>query len=118
MGPLTCRAQKTCATVSISNWTPSLSVRASAGYLLHRMRQQGFRVKLIEAVGDLGGIWHWSNGKAFCAPDLLLLSSEANHCKTPALVSTHHTPFIRFIPEVFRTWKWTDRYPGADELRA
>lgn len=30
-------------------------------YLLHRLRQEGFNVKLIEAGGGLGGIWHWNN---------------------------------------------------------
>lgn len=30
-------------------------------YLLHRLRQEGFNVKLIEAGSGLGGIWHWNN---------------------------------------------------------
>ena len=32
-------------------------------YLLHRLRQEGFNVKLIEAGSGLGGIWHWNNCK-------------------------------------------------------
>ena len=30
-------------------------------YLLHRLRQEGLRVKLIEAGSALGGIWYWNN---------------------------------------------------------
>ena len=30
-------------------------------YLLHRLRQEGFNVKLVEAGTGLGGIWHWNN---------------------------------------------------------
>lgn len=32
-------------------------------YLLHRLRSEGFNVKLIEAGTGLGGIWHWNNCK-------------------------------------------------------
>lgn len=32
-------------------------------YLLHKLRQEGFNVKLIEAGSGLGGIWHWNNCK-------------------------------------------------------
>ena len=28
-------------------------------YLLHRLRQEGFKVKIAEAGTGLGGIWHW-----------------------------------------------------------
>lgn len=30
-------------------------------YLLHRLRQEGLRVKLVEAGSALGGIWYWNN---------------------------------------------------------
>lgn len=30
-------------------------------YLLHRMRQEGFNVKIAEAGTALGGIWHWNS---------------------------------------------------------
>lgn len=29
-------------------------------YLMHRLRQEGFNVKLVEAGSGLGGIWHWN----------------------------------------------------------
>ncbi|KAK5117570.1 hypothetical protein LTR62_004992 [Meristemomyces frigidus] len=33
----------------------------SGVYLLHRLRQVGFKVKIAEAGGALGGIWHWNS---------------------------------------------------------
>ena len=30
-------------------------------YLLHLLRQQGFKAKIVEAGGGLGGIWYWNN---------------------------------------------------------
>ena len=30
-------------------------------YMLHRIRKEGFNVKLVEAGSGLGGIWHWNN---------------------------------------------------------
>lgn len=29
-------------------------------YQLHRLRQEGFKVRLFEAGHDLGGIWYWN----------------------------------------------------------
>lgn len=28
-------------------------------YLLHRLRREGFNVKVVEAGSQLGGVWHW-----------------------------------------------------------
>lgn len=30
-------------------------------YLLNRLRQEGFSVKIFEAGTELGGVWHWNN---------------------------------------------------------
>lgn len=30
-------------------------------YLFHRLRKEGFNVKLIEAGNAIGGVWHWNN---------------------------------------------------------
>jgi hypothetical protein len=32
----------------------------SGVYLLHRLRERGFRVRLLEAGAELGGIWYWN----------------------------------------------------------
>ena len=29
-------------------------------YLLHRLRQAGFRTRLIDAAAEPGGIWYWN----------------------------------------------------------
>ena len=29
-------------------------------YLLHKLRQAGYKCKIMEAGTDLGGIWHWN----------------------------------------------------------
>lgn len=28
-------------------------------YLLYRLRKEGFKVKVVEAGSQLGGVWHW-----------------------------------------------------------
>ena len=42
--------------------TDVLIVGAGFGgiYLMHKLRQEGFRCKIYEAGKDLGGIWHWN----------------------------------------------------------
>jgi hypothetical protein len=29
-------------------------------YLMHKLRQLGFKCKIMEAGSDIGGIWHWN----------------------------------------------------------
>jgi heterodisulfide reductase subunit A-like polyferredoxin len=33
--------------------------------LLHDLRKKGFKVKVVEAGSDLGGIWHWNQYREF-----------------------------------------------------
>jgi cation diffusion facilitator CzcD-associated flavoprotein CzcO len=42
--------------------TEVLIVGAGFGgiYLMHKLRQLGFRCKIFEAGRELGGIWHWN----------------------------------------------------------
>lgn len=42
--------------------TDVLIVGAGFGgiYLMHKLRQQGFKCKIMEAGSDIGGIWHWN----------------------------------------------------------
>lgn len=67
-------------------------------YLLHRLRQEGFNVKLIEAGSGLGGIWHWNNYPG-------------------ARVDSQYPVYALSIPEVYKTWRWSEQYPGAKELQ-
>jgi len=67
-------------------------------YHLHHLRNLGFSVHLFEAGAQLGGIWYWN-------------------CYPGARVDTE-CPVYQFTDnEVFKDWKWTERYPGRDELR-
>lgn len=67
-------------------------------YQLHRLRQLGFSVRLLEAGADLGGIWYWN-------------------CYPGARVDTH-VPMYEFSGEdLWRDWTWTERFPAWDELR-
>jgi heterodisulfide reductase subunit A-like polyferredoxin len=42
--------------------TDVLIVGAGFGgiYLMHKLRQQGFKCKIMEAGSNIGGIWHWN----------------------------------------------------------
>jgi NADPH-dependent 2,4-dienoyl-CoA reductase/sulfur reductase-like enzyme len=36
--------------------------------LLHDLRKKGFKVKVVEAGSDLGGIWYWNQYREFLVP--------------------------------------------------
>lgn len=67
-------------------------------YLLHRLREAGFNVKLVEAGTALGGIWHWSNYPG-------------------ARVDSPYPVYQLSIPEVFKTFDWKEYYPSSKELQ-
>jgi cyclohexanone monooxygenase len=67
-------------------------------YQLHRLRQLGLAVVLVEAGDDLGGIWHWN-------------------CYPGARVDTA-VPMYEFSDEaVWRDWCWEERFPDWQALR-
>jgi cation diffusion facilitator CzcD-associated flavoprotein CzcO len=67
-------------------------------YQLHRLREVGLSVTLLEAGTDLGGIWHWN-------------------CYPGARVDTN-VPMYEFADEkVWRDWYWEERYPDWQALR-
>jgi len=67
-------------------------------YLLHRLRQEGFSVRLLEAGAELGGIWYWN-------------------CYPGARVDSHIPIYEYSSEELWRDWNWTERFPAWDELR-
>lgn len=70
----------------------------SGVYQLHRFRQLGYSVRLLDAAADLGGIWYWN-------------------CYPGARVDTH-IPIYEFSDEaLWKDWNWTQRFPGWEELR-
>ena len=68
-------------------------------YLLHHLRKLGFKVKIYEAGTDIGGIWHWNSYPG-------------------ARVDTHVPLYEYSIPEVWKDWTWSERFPGYAELRS
>ncbi|TKA37347.1 hypothetical protein B0A54_10932 [Friedmanniomyces endolithicus] len=67
-------------------------------YLLHRLRQEGYNVKIAEAGTGLGGIWHWNSYPG-------------------ARVDSQYPVYAYGIPEVYNTWTWEHQYPGELELK-
>ncbi|KAK4896000.1 hypothetical protein LTR49_028195 [Elasticomyces elasticus] len=60
----------------------------SGVYLLHRLRQEGFKVKIAETGTDLGGIWHWNSYPG-------------------TRVDSQYPVYALSIPEVYKTWVWS-----------
>lgn len=81
--------------------TEVLIVGAGFGgiYLLHRLRDElGFNVKCFEAGKDLGGVWYWN-------------SYPGARVDSPIPVYEYS------LPEVWKNWSWSCKYPGSKELR-
>jgi cation diffusion facilitator CzcD-associated flavoprotein CzcO len=67
-------------------------------YGLHQLRQLGLSVSLFEAGSDFGGTWHWN--------------------RYPGARVDSETPFYSLsIPEVYKDWTFSERYPDHAELR-
>jgi cation diffusion facilitator CzcD-associated flavoprotein CzcO len=68
-------------------------------YLLHKLREEGLKVKIVEAGHGLGGVWYWNTYPG-------------------ARVDTPSHTYALNIPEVYNTWTWSQEYPDDKELRA
>lgn len=67
-------------------------------YGLHQIRQLGLNVTLFEAGSSFGGTWYWN--------------------RYPGARVDSETPFYSLsIPEVYKDWNFSERYPGHEELR-
>jgi cation diffusion facilitator CzcD-associated flavoprotein CzcO len=68
-------------------------------YLLHRLREAGFDARLVDAAAEPGGIWYWN--------------------RYPGARVDSQVPVYEFsLPEVWRDWTWSERFPDWAELRA
>ncbi|KAF2495021.1 cyclopentanone monooxygenase [Lophium mytilinum] len=68
-------------------------------YGLYQLRRLGYRVHVFEAGSTLGGVWHWNN--------------------YPGARVDSEIPYYQFsMPEVWRKWTWSERFPSGDELKA
>ncbi|CAK7238080.1 hypothetical protein SEUCBS140593_010309 [Sporothrix eucalyptigena] len=68
-------------------------------YALYRLRQKGFTTHLFEAGSTLGGVWHWNT--------------------YPGARVDSEIPYYQYsMPEVWRKWNWSERFPSGEELKA
>ena len=68
-------------------------------YALWRLRNDGFRVRVVEAGSGNGGVWHWN-------------------AYPGARVDSHWPNYELSLEAVWRDWYWHERFPGRDELCA
>ncbi len=67
-------------------------------YMLHTLREHGFRAQVFEVADDVGGTWYWNRYPgARCDVDSLEYSYS-------------------FSPELEQEWEWTERYAGQPEI--
>ena len=66
-------------------------------YQLYHLREQGFSVRVIDAGAELGGVWHWN-------------------CYPGARVDSHVPNYQFSFGELWKDWRWTEKFPGRDEL--
>ncbi|MFI6338918.1 flavin-containing monooxygenase [Streptomyces sp. NPDC050535] len=67
-------------------------------YQLHRARESGFSVKLIEAGSSVGGTWYW------------------NRYPEARFDSESYTYGYLFSKELWEDWEWSERFAGQPEI--
>lgn len=67
-------------------------------YSLYRLRQSGFRCKILEAGTQLGGVWAFN-------------SYPGARTDSPCTVYAFN------IPQIYEKWKWKELYSGHQELK-
>jgi cation diffusion facilitator CzcD-associated flavoprotein CzcO len=67
--------------------------------MLYRLRKAGFNTKVFESGGDFGGVWYWN--------------------RYPGARVDSEWPYYQLnIPEVYRDWEFSEKFPGHQEIRA
>jgi len=67
-------------------------------YQLYHLRERGFAVSVVDAGAELGGVWY-----ANCYPG--------------ARVDSHVPNYEFSFGELWKDWRWTEKFPGREELR-
>ena len=67
-------------------------------YMLHRLRQQGLSVRVVEAGGGVGGTWYWNR-------------YPGARCDIPSLQYSY-----QFSDELQQDWVWSERYATQPEI--
>lgn len=68
-------------------------------YALHISRLANFRTKVLDAGTDLGGVWHFNSYPG-------------------ARVDSQWPIYALNIPAIYNTWRWTEHYPGHEEIKS
>jgi cyclohexanone monooxygenase len=67
-------------------------------YQLHQLRKRGYRVRVIEAGSDIGGVWHWN-------------------CYPGARVDSIGAIYQFSDPDLWKDWDYSEKFPAWDEVR-
>jgi len=67
-------------------------------YMLHKLRERGLNVRVIEAADGVGGTWYWSRYPgARCDSDSIFYS-------------------FTFSEELYKKWRWPERYSAQPDI--
>ncbi len=67
-------------------------------YMLHRLREAGFRALVIEAGADVGGTWYWNR-------------YPGARCDVESIDYSYS-----FDPEIEKEWEWSEKYATQPEI--
>src|ERR1700712_2984153 len=67
-------------------------------YQLHRLREQGLRVRVFDAAADVGGTWFW------------------NRHPGARFDREGHVYQYWFDEDIYKAWNWSQRFPGQPEI--
>ncbi|MGZ5909350.1 MAG: flavin-containing monooxygenase, partial [Reyranella sp.] len=67
-------------------------------YMLHRLRQKGFAVRVFESGKGVGGTWYWNR-------------YPGARCDVESVQYSY-----QFSPELQQEWEWTERYATQPEI--
>ncbi len=67
-------------------------------YMLHSLRERGFRAIVLEAGSGVGGTWFWNR-------------YPGARCDIPSVEYSYS-----FSPELEREWRWSERYAAQPEI--
>ncbi|KAK7054362.1 hypothetical protein VNI00_003556 [Paramarasmius palmivorus] len=66
---------------------------------LLQMRELGLSAKIFESGSDIGGVWYWN---------------RYSGARVDSNIPIYELP----LPQIWRSWTWTERFPGYAELRS
>src|SRR6266540_5276708 len=67
-------------------------------YMLHRLREMGFSVRVLETGSGVGGTWYWNR-------------YPGARCDVESVEYSYS-----FSPEIEQEWDWTEAMPAQPEI--